>query len=252
MDGLDSIRPPPLVLRADCALFLDIDGTLIEFASSPERVIVPDALRFRLHRLSTWLEGALALVSGRATRSIDALFDPLSLPVAGLHGHELRIGQHTHRSIEAPPGMAAVIEAARALCDRHPGALIEDKGLTIALHWRNAPEAAPSLHAFAVHALDRLPGYRLQPGHCVIELLPAGRDKGSAIAALLEHPPFRGRQPVFLGDDLTDEPGFLEVNARGGTSVLVGTRADSAARYSLRNPASVHAWLALPLDEGLA
>jgi trehalose 6-phosphate phosphatase len=243
MDGLEAIRPRPPVLHADCALFLDVDGSLIDLASHPERVVVPDALRWRLRMLSESLDGALALVSGRAIHTIDALFAPLRLPVAGLHGHELRTRDGLQRQATPPASMSAVVADAAALCRRHAGALVEDKGVSIALHWRNAPTAELPLRAFAEDALARLPGYRLQPGHCVIELLPAGRDKGSAIAALLEHAPFHGRRPVFVGDDLTDEPGFREVNARGGTSVLVGTRADSAARYSLSDPASVRAWL---------
>lgn len=243
MDGLEATRPRPPVLHADCALFLDVDGSLIEFASSPERVIVPAELRWRLRVMSESLDGALALVSGRAVRTIDALFAPLRLPVAGLHGHELRTRDGLQRQASRPASMSAVVADAAALCRRYAGALVEDKGVSIALHWRDAPAAEIPLRAFAEEALARLPGYRLQPGHCVIELLPVGHDKGSAIAALLERAPFHGRHPVFVGDDLTDEPGFREVNARGGTSVLVGTRADSAARYSLSDPASVRAWL---------
>lgn len=243
MDGLEATRPRPPVLHADCALFLDVDGSLIDFASSPECVVVPAELRWRLRVLSESLEGALALVSGRAVRTIDALFAPLRLTVAGLHGHELRTLDGLQSQASAPAAMQAVAADADALCRRHAGALVEDKGASIALHWRNAPAAEIALRAFAEDALARLPGYRLQPGHCVLELLPAGRDKGSAIAALLERAPFRGRRPVFVGDDLTDEPGFREVNARGGTSVLVGARDGSAARYSLPDPASVRAWL---------
>lgn len=243
MDGLEATRPRPPVLHADCALFLDVDGSLIDFASTPERVIVPAELRSRLRVLSESLDGALALVSGRAVRTIDALFAPLRLPVAGLHGHELRTRDGLQLQVTSPASMQAVAADAAALCRRHAGALLEDKGVSIALHWRNAPTAEHPLRAFAEEALLRLPSYRLQPGHCVIELLPVGRDKGSAIAALLEHAPFRSRHPVFVGDDLTDEPGFREVNARGGTSVLVGARAGSAARFSLPDPASVRAWL---------
>ena len=252
MDGLDQTRPLPPVLRADCALFLDIDGTLIEFAPTPERVIVPDSLRCSLYWLSESLDGALALVSGRAVHTIDALFAPLRLPVAGLHGQELRTLDGLQSQASTPDALRAVAADALALCHRHAGALVEDKGASIALHWRNAPAAEPVLRAFAEEALARLPGYRLQPGRCVIELLPAGRDKGGAIAELLGHAPFHGRHPVFVGDDLTDEPGFREVNARDGTSVLVGTRAGSAARYSLPDPASVRAWLGTLANKGPA
>lgn len=252
MDGLDRTRPLPPVLRADCALFLDVDGTLIEFAPTPERVIVPDSLRCSLYWLNESLDGALALVSGRAVHTIDALFAPLRLAAAGLHGHELRTRDGLQSQAPAPAAMRAIVADAVALCRGHAGALVEDKGVSIALHWRNAPAAELPLRAFAENALARMPGYRLQPGHCVIELLPAGRDKGSAIAALLERTPFHGRHPIFVGDDLTDEPGFREINARGGTSVLVGEREDSAARYSLPDPASVRAWLGTLQNKGSA
>ncbi|MFD0725772.1 trehalose-phosphatase [Lysobacter brunescens] len=243
MDGLDATRPPPPALHRDHALFLDIDGSLVEFASRPESIVVPAALRSTLSRLSEWLDGALALVSGREVHTIDTLFAPLRLPVAALHGHALRTADGVLRQTTPIAAMPAVVADAATLCRQHAGALVEDKGVSIALHWRNTPAAEIPLRAFAEAALARLPGYRLQPGHCVIELVPACADKGSAIAALLEEPPFHGRRPVFVGDDLTDEPGFRTVNARGGISVLVGVRADSAARHALPDPASVRDWL---------
>lgn len=252
MDALDATRLRPPALHVDCALFLDVDGSLVEFASRPERVVVPAALRSTLSQLSASLDGALALVSGRAVHAIDALFAPLRLPVAGLHGHALRTADGVLRQAAPLAAMPAVVADAAMFCRRYAGALVEDKGVSIALHWRNAPAAEMPLRRFAEDALARLPGYRLQPGHCVIELLPAGGDKGSAIAALLEQPPFRDRRPVFVGDDLTDEPGFREVNARGGISVLVGARGDSAARYALPDPSSVRDWLGSLTNGGAA
>lgn len=252
MDGLDATRPRPPALHRDHALFLDIDGSLVEFASRPECVVVPAALRSTLSRLSESLDGALALVSGREVDAIDALFAPLRLPVAALHGHALRTGDGVPRRTMPAAAMPAVVADAAMLCSQYAGTLIEDKGVSVALHWRNAPAAERALRAFAEQALARLPGYRLQPGHCVIELVPACADKGIAIAALLEAPPFRDRRPVFVGDDLTDEPGFREVNARGGISVLVGARDDSAARHALPDPASVRDWLGSLHDGGSA
>jgi len=243
MDGLEATRPRPPALHADCALFLDVDGCLLDFASHPERVVVPAELRRRLRVADESLGGALALVSGRTVDALDALFAPLQLPIAGLHGHELRMRDGLrHRAPAAASMPAAVVADAAALCERM-GALLEDKGASLALHWRNAPAAERPLRHFAEDALSRMPGYRLQPGHCVIELLPSGHDKGTAIATLLDQTPFRGRLPVFVGDDFTDEAGFREVNARGGISVLVGSRSGSAARHSLPDPASVRAWL---------
>jgi trehalose 6-phosphate phosphatase len=156
------------------------------------------------------------------------------------------------RKPETCESLPRIVAEAVSLCMRYPGALVENKGSGIALHWRAAPEAETALRAFANAALERLPGYRLQPGHCVIELLHGDQDKGTAIMALLEDPPFHGRRPVFAGDDLTDESGFRAVNARGGDSILIGRRDGSAARFSLPDPTSVHAWLATPIIEGPA
>ena len=132
---------------------------------------------------------------------------------------------------------------ARRLAEAHPGTLVEDKGAALALHWRQAPDAAPALGRFAETVLPWLPGYRLQPGDHVVELRPSAADKGDAIEAFLGEPPFAGRRPVFAGDDLTDEHGFEVVNARDGLSILVGGRKGSAAVYGLRDPGDVRAWL---------
>lgn len=239
----DHPRPPPPALHARCALFLDVDGCLLEFAATPDGVVVPDALTRRLAALCEALDGALALVSGRSVEAIDALFRPLHLPVAGVHGNEMRTRDGMR--FQAAPGdaMPRLAADAAVLCARWPGALMEDKGSGFALHWRGAPEAEPALRAFADHALDELPGYRLQPGHSVIELVHDARDKGSAILALLDDAPFRDRVPVFAGDDLTDEPGFAAVNTRGGVSILVGARTGSQARWALPDPTAVRAWL---------
>ena len=241
----DPQRPRPPVPADDRALFLDVDGCLLDFADRPDGVAVPAALRASLEALSTRLGGAIALVSGRSLATLDRLFDPLRLPSAGLHGLERRAAGG--RLVEAPapaPLLEKVRTNARRVADAHPGTLVEDKGAALALHWRQAPDAAEAFREFAEAALPWLKGYRLQPGDHVIELRPASADKGDAIAAFLDEPPFAGRLPVFAGDDLTDEHGFEVVNALGGLSVLVGGRRNSAAQLALRDPADVRAWLA--------
>lgn len=238
-------RPRPPSPTDDWALFLDVDGCLIDFADTPEGVFVPPTLPARLDTLSQQLGGALALVSGRTIAGLDRLFAPLRLPVAGLHGLERRHDGVHHTSPPAPPALDDIREQARRLAAKYPGALVEDKDVAIGLHWRAEPLAASDFEAFAMAALTRLPGYRLQHGDHVVELRPAQADKGDAIAAFLDEAPFRGRVPVFAGDDLTDEHGFDIVNARGGISVLVGTREPSSARCHLDNPAAVHAWLGI-------
>lgn len=239
-----SQRPRPPAPADHWALFLDVDGCLLDFADRPDAVAVPAALRTCLEALSRRLDGALALVSGRSLATLDALFGPLRLPAAGLHGLERRSGDG--RLVEAPPPaplLAKVRLGAQRVAAEHPGALVEDKGAAMALHWRQAPEAAEALRHFAEAALPWLHGYRLQPGDHVVELRPASADKGDAITAFMADAPFAGRTPVFAGDDLTDEHGFQVVDAMGGHSILVGRRKGSKARYGLQDPADLRAWI---------
>lgn len=249
--------PPPDARQAppapadDWALFLDVDGCLIDLAPAPDAVSVPAALLARLDELHERLDGALALVSGRAIVTLDTLFAPSRFNAAGLHGAEHRhIGVRSVAS-EPAPGLERLHDDAVRLAAIYDGALVEHKGSAIALHWRQAPDAEHAMQAFATHSLSQLPGYRLQHGKQMVELLPGnsdegGADKGEAITTFLETPHFAGRLPVFAGDDLTDESGFEVVNARGGISVLVGDRGPSNARYWLRDPAAVRAWLGVP------
>ena len=237
--------PPPPPLADDWALFVDVDGCLLEFADHPDAVRVPPRLAGALVALRARLGGALALVSGRSLETLAGFFGAGAGTASGLHGLEQRIDIER---IEAPAGpgeLASVAADARALARLFPGAVVETKGPNLALHWRAAPRAAAPLASFADAACVRLPGYVVQAGACVVELRPRGCDKGDAIARFMARPPFRGRVPVFVGDDATDEPGFAAVNALGGVSVLVGPARATAARHALRDPAAVHAWLGL-------
>jgi trehalose 6-phosphate phosphatase len=244
MPATDVLLPLPPALARDWALFLDVDGCLVEFTDDPADAGVPPGVVQRLLTLSGLLDGALALVSGRRIDTLDRMFAPALFPAAGLHGLERRLDDDiVVLPVPENDAIGAVHADALQALAPFPGALVEDKGLALALHWRAAPEAAASAQAFAEGALARLPGYRLQPGDHVIELRPDVADKGTAIEALLEHAPFRGRLPVFAGDDLTDEHGFEVVNARGGISILVGGREGSAARHGLADPAAVRHWL---------
>jgi trehalose 6-phosphate phosphatase len=240
-----SQRPRPLLPDTGWALFLDVDGCLLEFADAPDRVVVPLGLIECLHALSQRLDGALALVSGRSLEALDGLFWPLRLPAAGLHGLEWRSRSGQRQAPVASQQLRRLCAQAEALAIGHRGTMVENKRAGFALHWRAAPEAADAMRAFAEEALSQLPGYRLQHGDHVVELLPPGGDKGSAIAAFIAEAPFANRHPVFAGDDLTDEAGFRVVNAHGGTSVLVGDRPGSAAGFGLRDPADVRDWLCM-------
>lgn len=228
------------------ALFLDVDGTLLELADRPDLVRVPPGLIDSLQAVHERLGGALALISGRPLAQLDTLFAPLRLPAAGLHGLQVRGREQASLADDAPPELAAVLAGARALAARFPGSLIEDKGTALAFHWRAAGEGAgaeDALRQYAESVLPRLPGYFLQPGKDVVELRPGGAHKGTAVDLLMATPPFQGRTPVFVGDDLTDEHGFIAAAAHGGSAIVVGERRPTSARYGLRGPAEVMAWL---------
>lgn len=233
--------PPPPALPDCCALFLDVDGTLLEFQDDPGAVALPSGGLDTITQLAARLEGALAVVSGRPLAALDRVFTPLSLPAAGMHGQELRGAPDTPRAV--PAALSELRRDATVLAHRYPGVRVEDKGGALALHWRAAPQAAAALQALATRFLPKLEGYRAQPGDQVLELVPADVDKGRAVRRLLEQAPFAGRTPVFVGDDLTDEYGFEVVNALGGWSVLVGRRPNSHAMYALPDVTAVHAWL---------
>ena len=229
------------------ALFLDVDGTLLEIAATPQAVSVSDDLRERLRTLAQAGGGAVALVSGRAIMDLDALFAPLRLPSAGLHGFERRgaSGEYCRRPLPA----AAALEAARVamldLARRHTGLLVEDKRFALALHYRKAPH----LEDTVVKAMEDVAAglgqeLELQHGKMVVELRPVGATKAEAVAAFMAEAPFAGRLPVFIGDDLTDEPAFELVNRLGGLSVVVSATRPSAARARLADVTAVHDWLA--------
>ena len=228
----------------DWAFFLDIDGTLLEIAETPEAVRT-DAADYRLlERLHAAAGGAVALVSGRTLAMIDELFAPLRLPAAGQHGYERRDGagrrrRHRFDAARLRP-VAAVL---RDFASRHPGVVFEDKGASVALHYRLAPALRDIAHAQALAAAALLPGeVEVQPGKMVWEVKPAGAHKGLAIEEFMRELPFRGRLPVYLGDDLTDEDAFRAVNRLGGQSIKVGA-GETAARYRLPDPAAARAWL---------
>lgn len=231
----------PPRLPEQCALFLDVDGTLIGFQDDPDAVALPDGSLGVIGALADKLGGALAVVSGRPLASLDRIFSPLELPAAGMHGQQMRGAPF--KAVAVPEALASLQREAAVLAHRYPGVRVEDKPGALALHWRAAPEAAASLQALAGRFLPKLEGYRLQPGDQVLELVPAEVDKGRAVHALMQQAPFAGRMPVFVGDDLTDEYGFEAANAEGGWSVLVGRRPNSHAMYALPDVAAVHAWL---------
>ena len=241
-------HPPPAGGAKRWALFLDLDGTLLAIADAPDRVQVDAGLRVLIRVLRRELGGAVALVSGRGVADVERLFPRLRLSIAGLHGIERRDAHgvlHRRRVPRILPQLRArLVEAA----GRHAGLLLEDKEFALALHYRRAPRLAGFAHRL-VAALAATTGgkFQLQRGKRVAELRPTGCDKGTAIAEFMREPPFLGRKPVFVGDDATDECGFMVVNREYGISVKVGP-GRTCARWRLRDVAAVHAWLGCVLD----
>ncbi|MFC5435901.1 trehalose-phosphatase [Rhodanobacter umsongensis] len=246
----DPLPPPPLPDAGACwAVFLDVDGTLLDFADDPLSVRPGASLLALLHALHQALDGALALVSGRELADLDRMFAASHWAAAGLHGLQLRHADGGRRNFAVVPAdQAHMREAARALAGHFEGVQMEDKQAAIALHCRRAPAQWASLHEAAAALVAQLPGYELQPGNLVLEFKPVGMDKGHAVLELLQRAPFAGRRPVYLGDDLTDEHAFASINSRHGLSVRIGTRQPSLAEFTLPGPAAAEAWLSRVLD----
>jgi len=242
---------PPVPDTAHVALFLDLDGTVFEFAPTPDAVTVDAQLPALLRGLSTALNGALAVISGRPLAAIDALLRWPQLVAAGQHGAELR---HAKSGIEHAAIDTRALDAARTLLHTRPpradGVRIEDKEIALSIHYRECPGAEPFARELAAAALQAAgPGFELQHGAFVIELKSTRVDKGRALAALMLHAPFVGREPWVVGDDYADEHAFAMAQSLGGAGIVVGTRSDSVAHYQLAEPAAARAWLALILRQ---
>ena len=218
------------------ALLLDMDGTLIDLAATPDAVVVPDGLPSVLRTLRDALGGALAIVTGRPIETVDRLLGDAPGAVAGEHGGAIRHapGAGIERpNLPSPP--EAWLNAAEALARSFPGALLERKARGFGLHYRQAPEAKEPFHAALTNLLQTIPGFELHPAHMLWEVRPIGADKGGAVVALMQRPPFAGRLPIFIGDDVTDEDGMREARKSGGA----GYRVDAV----FRDPDGVRSWL---------
>jgi len=252
--GGPSGRAPPPRLRTNTALFLDIDGTLLELAPTPDGVQVDAGVTALLPALARRLDGAVALITGRAMADADHLFRGLALPIAGQHGLERRSADGSlHRHLPSLSALERLRGVLSQFAARHDGLFLEDKGATLALHYRRAPALASLVHrtlrAHMTAALAFESGWRLQPGKRILEIKPDGRDKGTAILEYMSEPPFAGRLPVFVGDDLTDEYGFAAVTSASGWAVKVG-RGPTSAQFRLRDVSAVRAWLAAMAHDG--
>ncbi len=229
------------------ALFLDVDGTLLDLAERPEDVTVPAGLVESVAGARDRTGGALALVSGRPIADLDRLFSPLRLSAAGVHGAELRLDPNGETA--AVPGIAemppALRTAVNGVLGDFPGTFVEDKRFSLAVHYRQAPDVGGPLRARLSDLVEpfRKTGIAMFDAHCAFELKSSGFDKGKAVAAFLSQSPFRERTPIFVGDDDTDEAGFAVVSAHGGCAYSVGRRRPGVVA-TFANPGEVRGCLA--------
>jgi len=242
---MDVAAPLPTIHLRDYAILLDVDGTILDLAPSPREVFCPPFLRKTLARLYELTGGAVALVSGRAVEDLDLIFAPLQLAAVGGHGAEFRPipGGDIDRHRVTPLDKNLKRELA-TIASLGPGILIEDKGFSLALHYRLVPDKEPVVHEFVDRICAGYPAAHMEvlPGKFVVEVKPAGFDKGTAVRELMTYPPFAGRNPLFIGDDTTDEAVFAIIPDLSGLAFSVG-RDVPGVNGVFSTPASVRRWL---------
>jgi trehalose 6-phosphate phosphatase len=233
------------------ALLLDIDGTLLDLAPTPREVWVPPDLANTLGRLMKRTAGALALVSGRSLNDIDLIFAPEQFPAVGGHGAEMRLSTDSEAvATHAPPMDKELKRRLAAIAKLSPGILLEDKGYSLALHYRLAPHAEKAIYEAVSLIRADLPNAPIEvlPGKCVCEIKHSGFNKATGVVELMTHEPFKGRRPIFIGDDVTDESVFAIMPDFGGLAFSVGRRAHGVAGH-FDEPRDVREWLAHLLDD---
>src|SRR5438067_4383746 len=233
------------------AILLDIDGTLLDLAPTPREVWVPPGLAKTLNRLLERPSGALALVSGRSLNDIDLIFPPEHFPAVGGHGAEMRLSQDSEAvATHAPPMDKELKRRLAAIAKLSPGILLEDKGYSLALHYRLAPHAEKAIYAAVSLIRADLPNAPIEvmPGKCVCEIKHSGFNKASGVIELMTHDPFKGRRPIFIGDDVTDESVFAIMPELRGLAFSVGRRAKGVVSH-FDEPRDVRQWLARLVDD---
>lgn len=233
---------PPIEILRDASLFLDFDGTLVDIAPRPDAVRVSSELANLLSRLQQRLNGRMAILTGRAIAEVEHLLGPVAIAVWGHHGLETRAGGRPSGNVKRPAILDSVVSDLRQLEDEYPGVLVEDKPLGVALHYRQAPHAEDACRSAAQAAAQRS-GLEIQPGKMVFELKPRGANKGDALRTMMAEPPFAGTHPIFVGDDLTDEPAFQAAQEMGGAGVMVGDRAPTCAQFQVASVDEALGWL---------
>jgi trehalose 6-phosphate phosphatase len=244
-----ALKPPPLT--SDVALFLDFDGTIVEIASSPNDIRIAAGLGKQLQHVAWLLNGALAVISGRPIAAIDHYLGDTVHCVAGIHGAERRtpLG-HINRAAVDREALAPFRTRLNAFGRAHGQVLIEDKNLSIALHYRDAVDLADACHRLVDECVADSHGQleRLD-GKMVVELKPAHVTKAEALTHYMNEAPFAGRRPVFVGDDITDEGAFAQVFKTNGYGVIVGDRTPTAATSRLVSVDELHRWLQVFCDQ---
>lgn len=241
--------PPPLNLNRH-ALFVDLDGALVEMEDRPEAVRGDEALRRLARRLNVAASGAVAVLTGRTIADADRILGGEIETVAGLHGAEMRTHEGDWPARFSAHAMDPVRTRVRSMIEAGElAARVEDKGGGIALHYRHAPHREAEVHAIA-RSLAVAHGLRLIRGKFVFELGHSQVNKGSALCYLMDRPPFAGRTPVALGDDITDEDAFVAARDRGGFGVLIGEAQETAALHRLTSVTAVRDWLRAALAGG--
>ncbi|OHV11957.1 trehalose-phosphatase [Kushneria phosphatilytica] len=236
-------RPPLPPSQHEWALFLDFDGTLTALVDHPDNVSVDQPLRDLLLQLSDSLDGALAIVSGRSISDLDRHLAPLKLACAGQHGAERRdaLGRYQNAMDSGP--LESVRKRLHEFADAHHGLMVEDKGASLAVHYRGAPELADTVVRHSQSMVDELGSdFELHQGKCVVEIKSSRCHKGLSVEAFMHTTPFSGRQPIFMGDDATDENGFASAQALGGFGIKVG-EGETRADYRLAGTEQVRQWL---------
>ncbi|MBO0756552.1 MAG: trehalose-phosphatase [Bradyrhizobiaceae bacterium] len=242
---MEVVAPSPFPNLQRCAILLDVDGTIVDLAPTPREVWIPPSLRQVLSRLLQRTDGAVALVSGRSVKDLDLIFAPLLLTTVGGHGAELRLVNHGERTAtEATPLDAALKRQLAAIGQAGPGILVEDKGYSLALHYRLAPQMQQFIRSEVARICAEASPNSIEilPGKAVIEIKRAGFSKATGVRTLMTYPPFAGRQPIFIGDDTTDECVFELMPELDGLAISVGRKAPGVTSY-FDTPGSVRAWL---------
>ena len=243
MSELHSTTLPPRPMSV-WSYFLDVDGTLVDLAATPDDVCFDESLLRELESLRKSTDGAFAIVSGRTIADLDRLFGAAQVSIAGQHGLERRAADGRTRSPVSKPKEQAMFHTSLIQSlGNHERLIVEDKGFSIAVHYRQVPEQYRFLMDTLEHLVKESRGtIGLLHGKFVVEAVPQGVGKGFAIIDYLNEAPFRGRRPVFIGDDITDEHAFAVVNRLDGISIKVGD-GSSCAAFRLPSVAAVREWL---------